>query len=576
MKSTIWILVMVLTMFSCKKMEETIYDTPSVDNSIKTVTDIALVLGGNYGNLQHADLYKKEIVKMLELSGDNLAASGTEFNLFSQKVYEPGSGPISAVYSKYFSIINNCNFLLEKVELLKLDSASTSTATKINQIAGVEGEIRFFRAFAYFDLVRMFGGVPLRTQSTNINGTFYVARNTTGEIYDLIFSDLKLASTYLLDKTKTPVGGLGLANKGAAQSMMALASLTYGNYLDRNDQPSLARLNYASAKLYADSVLQLGGYKLIDNYADLWDVDNEQSNYTSEVIFGIRFTRERNGTSSSAKGSEYAPRFLPNTMGGVTGNLATGGIGSGTYRVQPWLYDFYNTGEYAGDYRSEATFLTSWFKTNSTTTTYVTYPLIPATGQSVETPNGSTTVDGRLPYIRKYIDGKGLESSNHENDMFVIRLAEVYLIKAEAENELNGPTNIAYGAFNQLRARARKANGTYRTTPADLTPGLSKDQFRKKIFDERGLEFIGECKRWFDLVRMKGPNGTGTMYEYMFKTYLPTLKPGLPLYNKTTKKWDGGVTDSISLAPYNPKFLLFPIPQRERDMNVKLTQNNGY
>jgi hypothetical protein len=160
--------------------------------------------------------------------------------------------------------------------------------------------------------------------------------------------------------------------------------------------------------------------------------------------------------------------------------------------------------------------------------------------------------------------------------MFVIRLSEVYLNKAEAENELNGPTVEAYAYFNQLRIRARQANGTSRTTPANLAAGLSKDQFRTRIFQERGLEFIGECKRWFDLVRMKSPNGTGTMYQYQFETFLPMLSPGLPNWNSTTRMWEGGKTEPFSIVPYNSKFLLFPIPQRERDLNVLLTQNPGY
>ena len=168
-----------------------------------------------------------------------------------------------------------------------------------------------------------------------------------------------------------------------------------------------------------------------------------------------------------------------------------------------------------------------------------------------------------------------MDASNHENDLFIIRLAEVFLIRAEAENELNGPAG-AYTSFNMLRARARKANGTARLVPANLATGLTKDQFRKKIFDERGLEFIGECKRWFDLVRMKNPSGTGTMYQHQFQTFLPTIAPGIPVYNTTTRRWGGGKTERSSIVPYNSKFLLFPIPQIERDLNAKLTQNGGY
>lgn len=556
---------------SCKKLNQTVFDTPSVGNSVNTAADISLVFAGTYGILEHLEDYKKESMKLMEGSADHISAVSTaEFSTFSQKIYEPGTGQISSVYSRHYSVINNCNFLLGKLQTLKLDATYKTRA---------EGEIKFLRAFAYFDLVRLFGEIPLKTESTDIYSNLYSTRDSVSKIYRLIFSDLKTASLNLLSRGVASPVGLGYTNKGAALAMYSLASLTYGNYLENKGlSPTSA---YTDARNYADSVILSGKYSLANNYADLFDVDKEAIAYTNEVIFGLRFTRDKNASSSASKGSEYASRWMPNTMGGVTGNLTTGaiGVGGGAYKVQPWFYNYCTSGDYLGDYRAEATFLTSWLKYNSTTTTYVTYPNIPTTGQAVEpTSLTSSTLTGKQPYVKKYVDGKGLDASNHENDLFVIRLSEVYLIKAEAENELNGPSAAAYTAFNMLRSRARKANGTARLTPADLssTSGLTKDEFRKKIFDERGLEFVGECKRWFDLVRMKGPNGTRTMYEYMFGTYLPSLTAGLPTYSTTTKTWSSGKTEPTSIVAYNSKFLLFPIPQRERDLNPKLTQNTGY
>lgn len=560
---------------SCKKLDQTVFDTPSVGNSINTTADISLAFAGAYGILEHLECYKKECVKMMELSADHMSSTTTEFALFSQKIYDPSSGPISTVYSRYYSVINNCNFLLGKLNTIKLDSTYKVRA---------EGELKFMRAFVYFDLVRLFGQVPLRTVSTDINSQFYVSRDSVSKVYDLIFEDLSTASRNLLTRDVAPAAGLGYTNKGAAQALMSLAYLTYGNYQERNGSSPIN--SFTNAKNYADSVILSGKYSLVNNYADLWDVEKETSNYTSEVIFGLRFTRDKNASSSASKGSEFASRMSPNSMPGVTGAAATyntsgsvanpAGIGSGTYKVQPWFYEYCKTGDFVGDYRSEVTFLTSWQKYNSTTV-FVTYPLIPQTGQSLEPTSATTSspTTGQQPYIRKYTDGKGLDASNHENDLYILRLSEIYLIKAEAENELNGPAG-ALSSFNQLRARARKANGTARTTPADVVGGLTKDQFRKKIFDERGIEFIGECKRWFDLVRMKDQNGTGTMYQYMFGTYLPTITPGLPVYNSTSKIWGGGKTEKSSIVPYNAKFLLFPIPQRERDLNANLTQNPLY
>src|SRR5690606_4698832 len=122
------------------------------------------------------------------------------------------------------------------------------------------------------------------------------------------------------------------------------------------------------------------------------------------------------------------------------------------------------------------------------------------------------------PYLAKFKDPRGSQYNN-ENDSYILRLAEIYLIYAEAENEINGPTTAAYNAFNQLRIRARKADGTASDFPEDLVEGLSREDFRMAIFRERGLELLGEDrKRYFDLLRMKAPTGE-PMYLYQLKVF---------------------------------------------------------
>jgi hypothetical protein len=158
----------------------------------------------------------------------------------------------------------------------------------------------------------------------------------------------------------------------------------------------------------------------------------------------------------------------------------------------------------------------------------------------------------------------------------VIRYAEVLLIRAEAENEINGPSPAALAAFNQLRARARGANGTPRTAPASLTAtGLTKEAFRRRIFEERGLELVGEGQRWFDLVRMRAPNGK-TMYEFLYTTELAPVPVGLPVFNTTTRLWTGGRIAPNTKVPFDPKYLLFPVPTTELGVNPNITQNPGY
>jgi starch-binding outer membrane protein, SusD/RagB family len=105
--------------------------------------------------------------------------------------------------------------------------------------------------------------------------------------------------------------------------------------------------------------------------------------------------------------------------------------------------------------------------------------------------------------------------------------------------------------------------------------GLTKDSFREKIMDERAIEFVGEGKRWFDLLRMKAPNGK-SMYEYQYTEVIPKLAKGLPTFNTATNTWGGGVLETTAAPAYDPKQLLMPIPFNELQANPKLTQNPGY
>ena len=561
---------MSITFSGCNKnLDESIYDTQTLNGTINSTADVLKLIQGNYGNFQSTDLYKKELLKIIELAADDMGSTSPEMQVYADKIYDATSSSISAVYSAYFSNINNYNFLLAKLPTINTISGTDSTL-KIRE----EGEVRFFRALCYFDLVRLFGDVPLRTESTTSTSNFYIQRSPIDSVYALILSDLNRASSILAYKSSPD--GIGLTNKGASQALQALVNLTYANNLERRGKD--AKAYYKTADSCATVVLKGGGYSLIPNYADLWNVDNESNAYGNEVIFGIRFTRDRVVASSNSQGSEYPIRFMPPTMGGVTGNqtkAVVGGLGtgSGSYKVHPWFYDYYTSGDYTNDYRGTTTFLTSWNITPTSSTKYVAYPSI--------TSSSKDTLPSQFPYISKYKDPKGIDASNHENDFFVLRLAEVYLIRAEAQNEYYGSPTASPNALsdiNQLRARARNANNSAspKAVPINVPPGLSQNDFRKKIFDERGIEFIGEGKRWFDLVRMKGPDGTSSMYEYQFKTYLPTLPQGLPVYDRVAKAWSSGRVDPLGIVPFNSKYLLFPIPQSQRDLNNKLTQNSGW
>ncbi|MFT4092733.1 MAG: RagB/SusD family nutrient uptake outer membrane protein [Niabella sp.] len=572
MKQLIYInlLLMALLMQSCS-LDETIVDKPTAE-TVTTEGDVTAVIYGLYARFNDAGLFKFQGHIMLTVCADDFFSnSASEYGPYAQRVLTAVN--TSSMWDGLYYTIENANNLMDVLDNLELSDDFEQRAY---------GEAYFIRAFCYYYLVRLYGGVPLRITAATIESDFYLPRASLADTYAQIFSDFNAAAERLPLKSDLTVSDLGRATKGAAQALLAQAYLTYADQLLLSGADGSAYFENAAA--YADSVISSGEYSLISNYADLFDIAKETQAY-NEVIFGIRFQTDGTARAQPAAGSEYALRFnAPNTYY-VSAN-GDNQNGDGTYRVMPWFADYYRTGDYISDtvldYRNEGAFWQNC--TGPSSRTYYVYPNVVPTGA------GNYTIP--TPMCRKYIDPNGKDSRNHGNDFFIIRLAEIYYIKAEALNELNGgPTDEALAAFNTVRARARNADGVTRSVPADLTSATagSQSDFRMKIFDDRGLELVGEGQRWFDLVRMPSPLGNSvTMYEYQFLYRLNNQLSGYPAYttftttypsyDNTTQTWSPqyGVF-AYTLNVSVPQFLLFPVPTTELVQNPNFgSQNEGW
>ncbi|HMR18743.1 MAG TPA: RagB/SusD family nutrient uptake outer membrane protein [Sphingobacterium sp.] len=568
--------LLALTAQSCS-LDETLMDRPT-PATISTEGDVTALITGLYSRFNDPGMFKFQGHIMLTVCADDFHSfSGSEYGPYAQRVMT--SANTGAMWNGLYLTIANANGLIAMLDKLELSEEFEQRAY---------GEAYFIRAFCFYYLVRLYGGVPIRLTPTTVDADHYLPRTSVAYTYAQIFEDFKQASELLPLKNDIPISELGRASKGAAQAMLAQAYLTYGDQLLQKGEDATAYFN--EAVVYADSVINSGQYALVSNYADLFDIGKETLAY-NEVIFGIRFQTDPTNRAQPAAGSEYALRFnAANTWYvSASGNNQNG---DGVYRVNHWFADHYRMGDYVDvdstefDYRNEAAF---WQRsTGNNHNIYFSYPHVVPAG----IPNNVL----RQPLCRKYIDPTGKDNRNHGNDFFIIRLAEVYLIKAEALNELHGgPTPEALTAFNTVRERARKADGlAIRSVPADLTAATAGSQieFRMKIFDDRGLELVGEGQRWFDLVRMPSPLGNNvSMYEYQFLYRLnnkldgyPTYRAFIsnnsdyPTYNNTTKLWSyhHGIHAS-QLNVIVPKFLLFPIPLGELVQNKNFgDQNPGW
>jgi len=537
----------ILLWFGGCQLEEELLGVPGPD-VVQNEDDLEVQLRGIYAQLNPYP-FKLGIYMMLNTDDChfiNAAASQTVVQ--ANRQFDANWLRNQLLWQGLYQLIAASNVYIETAEGLteSVDEAFVRRTV---------GEARFLRALSYFYAVRIYGGVPIRTKAFTLDDEQNLPRASVDSVYRLIFDDFTAASEVLLSKGQVD---RGRATKGAAQGMLAMAYLTYGNYLDREGTGDKLAY-YQLAKDYADSVIQSNEYTLVEDYADLWDVSQEESNYDKEVIYGIQYTRDPTNNAENSLGSRFARDYSPPNNSGYTSNAV------GWYAVQPYFYDQYTTGEYEGDYRVEVSFATSW--TNQANgNQFVSYP----------NPVPVGTGASRQPFLAKYKD-IGAQQYNNENDSYVLRLSEIYLIYAEAENELNGPTAAAYDAFNQLRIRARKANGTPSLAPTDLTEGLTQEEFRMAILKERGLEFIGEdCKRHFDLVRMKAPDGR-PMYLYIVDEVLPNIPDGRPVWNNQAREWRGGRKDNGLFEGFTERILTLPIPMAELNANPNFgPQNPGW
>lgn len=330
-----------------------------------------------------------------------------------------------------YGVIKNANFLLEHLPEAPLADGKRNELT---------AEARLLRAYAFFDLVQLFGDVPMPTRVAPSYAELQLSRTPQREVYDLIVQDLLFAETNLPNEAPQQ----GRVYKAVATALLARVYLTMaGNPLNLTEY-------IVQARDKALAVIGDSRFALLPDYAAVFH--NEA--YTTESIWERQFVPGRGGNglhSDMCTATGYRPVLMP---------------------ADAFINSFP-----VGDRRK------TW-----------------GIQQNYAAPDGALA----LPFFRKFVDtdlidrGVGPSQAMVSWSRPIIRLAELYLIAAEAENEVNGPAN-AYQYINTLRHRARvdKNNATH---VPDLA-GLTKEQFREAVLNERNWELHAEGQGWQTLKR---------------------------------------------------------------------------
>lgn len=307
----------------------------------------------------------------------------------------------------------------------------------------IKGQAQFLRAFAYFDLVRLFGKVPLHLVPVTGREDAALPLSTTDQIYAQIEKDATDASKNLLNK-KTQEAGR--ATSGAAKTLLANLYIT--------------QKKWAQAEPLMRDVITNDGYMLMADYNDAFSNTTSNKN-NQESVFEVQYQE-----GSAGYNGNQIYRFLPSPITAteiapITGTSNPQATSQESNNIPTKdLIDAYETGDKRKDISIGYVTLSTSLRENKV-----------------------------YPYIKKYARTHSLFNNTGQN-WPVYRYAEVLLFMAESLNE-QGKTGEAATYLNQVRARAGLA----------ATKASSQADMREAIFKERRVELAFENKRWFDLTR---------------------------------------------------------------------------
>ncbi|MBN3522072.1 RagB/SusD family nutrient uptake outer membrane protein [Algoriphagus lutimaris] len=387
-----------------------------------------------------------------------------QYSLFVKDlVNNSDNGYGQTFWTNYYRGIANANLAIANIPEMNMDE------TQKQQLLG---EARFLRAYYYFNLVRIFGNIPLIINPVDL---------TSEELYPNPADPSAVYDQIVMDLTEAEDSGLPMRDATGRVSMGAIKSLLSSVYLTMAGYP-LQKGNeyYSLAAAKAKEVIDSKEFSLFDSYDALHDPSMKN---LGENIFMAQF-------AAYIQPSSWQVSIIPYNRGISNYSAETGGI-----FAQEEFVKSYESGDKRAD---EKEFY------------YTSYSLRDDRSQILELGDY---------YIYKHFDELA-QTSTTSSDMNwpIIRYAEVLLIYAEASNEANGPTNEAYQAVNLIRERAE----------LDPLTGMSQTELREAIWKEKFFELSFENKTWFDMVRIrKGFNVTTRQFEeYVGHQFIygPTLK----------------------------------------------------
>lgn len=516
--------VSTISLVSCDNdlLETVPNDRLSVDVFWRTETDAKLAVNGLYTDLDSTNIISWDALTDIAHTNQNFDVQA----YIELGTYDGTSSKVLGEWRRAYRGIRATSYFLENVDKV----ASTNT-TLINQL---KGEAKVLRAYQYIKLAAFYGDVPLVTSSITIDEGRALVKSPVSAIWDFIDKELTDAAALL--PTTYPATDKGRVTQGAALGLAARANLYAGRYQKAADA--------------ADKVMKLGIYGLYESYEKLFTYAAENN---KEVLFDRQFIKDTYPInvfsilapySQKNGGSAYVPtKALVDMYETLDGKLITD-AGSGYNPATPYA-------------NRDTRLKYSVFLDGDILPSGIAFKPAPTSGTADAV--GSTYIASTTGFnIKKYIIADDYANPvNSGINIILLRYAEILLTYAEAKIETGQIDASLLAAINAVRNGRTDVKQPYVTT-------LSQTELRAIVRRERTVELAFEGQHLFDIRRWKTAE---------------KVIPG-PVYGITYKDASGALA-TVQVVSVNKTFdvsrhYLWPVPQKERDLNPSLTQNPGW
>lgn len=436
------------------------------------------ITGNLYGNY-----YQSTFVLNSDVECKSNSSSSHAHNGYTRFDCDEDGSEIKNFWNSAYSLIQVANDFIYNTEHSAIYDPSDV------QIMQWLGEAKCLRAMIYHDLVVMFGDVPFSFLPTEVRESFVIPVFDRQQIQDSIINDLKGIAPYMQATTSCTVER---CSKEFAQGLIARIALTAGGYSLRPDKgnnssygkmerPANYKDYYEIARNYADSVISAGVHSLGASYQDVFVTEcNYEMINNGDPIFELPFAKEASGNTGYSQGPQYK------AYEGAT--VHAWGECNGGARLNAFYRYLFRENDVRREFVNGLWYYSYYTKSDG------------SLADSVYISSDYTVYNNKWSKLwTSESAALGADKSGNTGINFpYMRYADILLMYAEADNELNGaPTDKAKDCLAQVHNRAFLEGDADYLSAA----GASKEAFQKAVLDERKWEFAGENSRWRDLVR---------------------------------------------------------------------------